>query len=291
MHGELWFDQFAWLLFLMPFLGFLAAGFSKRRGPEVQGNKILRHDGPARIAHWTHGIGTLLLLISGIILGSRISPSFVSSGGESAPWFNVHFVFAVLFVFGTFYWLGNTILAPRKLKEHLPKKHAFKSIINHYGSMLKIKGLKMPKEEKYFESERVAFIMAVVAAGGVLITGLCKALAHVFDLPEGLMNVMTWGHDLFALLMLLFFVAHIFFGAIAPFAWKAFPSIITGYMPLDVAEHEHEAWIEEIREQNRKEAMASSGEGESAPAADAKQSARAEGAGSKKQSKQGVEYV
>ncbi len=260
MQEELWFDHFTWLVFLMPFLGFLAAGLSKRKEPEVQRNKILRHDGPARIAHWTHGIGTAVLLVSGIILGSRFSPSFVEEGGASAPWFNAHFVFALLFVFGTFYWLGNTVLSPRRFKEHLPRKQALSFIINHYGSMLKIKGLKMPKEEKYFESERVAFLMAVAATVGVLVTGFCKVLAHSLDLPENLMNAMTWGHDIFALLMLLFFVAHIFFGAIAPFAWKTFPSMITGYMPLKVAEHEHEAWIEALREQKKLEVQVSAGE-------------------------------
>lgn len=249
MQGELWFNQFIWLIFIMPFVGLLAAGLSKREDPAIEGDRVLRHDKPARFSHWTHAIGTLFLLLSGIILGTRFTPSFVAEDGAAA-WFNVHFVFALFFLFGTFYWLGNTLISRYRFREHLPKKYAVKYIINHYGSMLGIKGLKMPAEEKYFESERVAFIVALIATIGVLTTGLVKVLAHLVNVSEGFMNVITWGHDISAALMLLFFLAHIFFGALAPFAWKTFPSMIHGYVKLEDAEHEHQAWIEELKNQN-----------------------------------------
>jgi formate dehydrogenase subunit gamma len=235
------------LVILMPFLGLLVAGLSKRTDPVIRGDKVLRHDGPARLAHWSHAIGTVLLLVSGIILGTRFSPSFVTTAEMSALWFNVHFVFALLFLFGTFYWLGNTLISRYRFREHLPHRHALSSILNHYGSLLRIKGCKMPEEEKYFESERVAFLMALAAAGLVGLSGLVKVAAHLIDLPEALMGITTWVHDLSAALMLLFLLAHVFFGAVLPMAWKAFPSMITGYIKLEDAKEEYSAWTKELK--------------------------------------------
>ena len=101
---------------------------------------------------------------------------------------NARFVFAVFFLFGTFFWLGNTIVSPYRLREHLPKKGFIKSILNHYGSALHIKGCVYPHEDMYFESERTAFIMAVGVSKFVVITGIIKALAHVLSLPAELMG-------------------------------------------------------------------------------------------------------
>jgi formate dehydrogenase subunit gamma len=247
MQESLLFDQFWPWVFAMPFLGFLAAGLSRRTDPVIKGNKVLRHDLPARIAHWSHALSTVVLLVSGIMLGSRFSPSLLPADNTvTAVWLNAHFVAVLIFLFGTFYWIGNTIVSPHRLREHLPHKNFLSSILNHYGSLLKIKGCVMPKEEKYFESERVAFIAALAAAAGVGLSGVVKVLAHVVFLPPLLMNIVTWTHDLAAALMLLFLAAHIFFGAILPIAWKAFPSMLTGYLSLEAADEEYPVWVEQI---------------------------------------------
>jgi formate dehydrogenase subunit gamma len=243
----LWFDMFAPLVVAMPFLGLLAAGLSRRTDPYIHGDRVLRHDGPARLAHWSCALGTVMLLVSGIVLGARFSPSFVTTPEMSALWFNAHFVSALVFLFGIFYWVGNSFIARQRFREHLPRRHALSSILNHYGSLLHIKGCTMPDEEKYFESERVAFIMALVAAGSVGLSGLVKVAARLVSLPEALMSVVTWVHDLGAALMLLFLLAHLLFGSLLPMAWKAFPSMIFGTMKLEDAEEEYRAWIRELQ--------------------------------------------
>ncbi|MCL2826830.1 MAG: cytochrome b/b6 domain-containing protein, partial [Eggerthellaceae bacterium] len=163
----------------MPFLGLFVAGVTKRTDPVIRKGKVLRHDGAARVSHWSHALGTVFLLASGIILGTRFKPSFVTNSGSAAVWFNVHFVFAALFLFGTFFWLGNSIISRYRFKEHLPHKNAIRSTLNHYGSLLKIKGMKMPEEEKYFESERIAFLAALGGGSLMALTGIIKVLAHV----------------------------------------------------------------------------------------------------------------
>lgn len=244
------FDQSMWLIFAMPFAGLIAAALSKRQDPVIKGKRILRHDIPARVSHWTHALGTTLLLVSGIILGTRFTPSFVDNDAATALWFNVHFVFALLFLFGTFYWLGNTIVSKHRFREHLPTKNAIKYTVHHYGHLLGIKRFALPPEGKYFESERMAFILAVAATLSVGLTGLVKVAAHAISLPEGFMNTMTWIHDVSAAAMLLFFIAHVFFAAIAPFSWKTLKSMFTGYMPLKHAEEEHGGWVAELETNN-----------------------------------------
>lgn len=243
---ELLFDKAAWLVFLAPFVGLLASGLVKRINPRIEGDRVLRHDVPARVAHWTHAIGTTLLIISGIILGTKVTASFVSAGESATTWFNVHYVFAIVFLFGTFFWLGNTIVSPHRFREHCPTKNAIKFTLNHYGSMLGIKGCTYPHEQKYFESERMAFLAALGGGALMAITGICKALAHVIDMPAQVMLVATWAHDIGAILMALFLIAHVFFGVIIPAAWKAAPSMIHGYVKLDEAREEFPAWIEKI---------------------------------------------
>lgn len=249
MEETLWFDRFLWIVFLVPFLGFLVAGLSKREDPVIRGDKVLRHDKPARVSHWTHAIGTTFLLISGVVLGTKFTPSFVTDNNATALWYNVHFVFVLLFLFGTCYWLGNTLISRYRFKEHLPTKNVVTYTIQHYGHLLGFKRFSMPPEEKYFESEKAAFILAILATVVVALSGLIKVLAHLIYLPEGFMNAMTWTHDISAVAMLVFYVAHVFFAAIAPFSWKSLRSMFTGYVPLDHAQKEHGGWVKTLEEE------------------------------------------
>ncbi len=246
MPETLMFDKFPFLLLAAPFLGLLCSGLVKRHDPEIRGDRVLRHDAPARIAHWTHGIGTAALIVSGVVLGTRLTASFVAAGEPAAFWFDAHYVFAAIFLFGTFFWMGNTLVSPHRFREHLPTKKCVSSTINHYGSLLGFKKCTYPREEKYFESERIAFLMALGGGALMAITGIVKVLAHVVSMPEQVMTVATWAHDIGAAIMLLFLLAHVFFGALIPVAWKTVPSMIFGSVSLEHARHEHAAWIEEL---------------------------------------------
>jgi formate dehydrogenase subunit gamma len=245
----LWFDQLWWAVLLMPFLGLLAAAASRRDEPRIDGERVLRHDKPARLAHWTHALGTTMLLVSGIFLGTRFSPSLSSGNAETEVWLNIHFLFVLFFLFGSFYYLGNTLISRWRFKEHLPRRNAISSTLNHYGSLLGIKRCKYPEEEKYFESERLAYVMAVVVCFLLIVSGFLKILGHFVDMPEAFMGAVTWCHDLSAALMVLFFVAHIMMGTLLPWAWKAVPSMFTGYMKKEDAKHEYPAWVASLEKQ------------------------------------------
>lgn len=262
-----WFDLAPWLIALAPFAGLFASAFAKRRDPAIVGDKVYRHDPPARISHWTHALGVAACLVSGIILGLRFTPAFVADGPQAVVWMNVHFVAAVSFLFGTFFYLGNTLISRHRFKEHLPSRDAVVTTIHHYGRKLGFKKLSPVEEDKYFESEKIAYLMALGCSVLLVVSGLVKALAHVWlTLPDALMNLTFWVHDVSAVLMLLFFLAHVFFAAIAPMAWKTFPSMLIGWMPRDEAEHEHVAWIRRLKAEGRVEDPAQAPATPTAPA-------------------------
>lgn len=244
--SELLFDSGWWLVFAAPLVGVFAAGFTKRQDPRIEGDKVLRHDGAAILEHWTHGIGTMMLLASGIALGLLFIPRLVGRGTWTWAMMNIHFVFVLLFLFGTFYYGANTLLSAYRFKEHLPTGNFWDYTKNHYGHLLGIKSCTMPPEDKYFESEKMAYLLALGSTVVIIVTGLVKALAHVVDLPAGLMGATTLVHDIATVAMFAFFLAHVFFAAILPMSWPVLKSMFTGYVSVEQAKKEHAGWYKRL---------------------------------------------
>jgi len=242
---ELLFNSGWWLVLLAPFAGALAAGLTRRKDPVIEGDRVLRHDGAAILEHWTHGIGTAVLIVTGLALGALFIPSFLAKQQVWAA-MNVHFVAVVMFLFGTFYYGVNTLLSWKRFREHLPTADAIKFTVQHYGRLLGNKKYEMPPEDKYFESEKMAYLLALVATATVIITGLLKAAAHVVSIPGGVMGAATLVHDVATLGMLAFFLAHVLFAAILPMAWPMLRSMFTGYVTVEHAKAEHAGWYRRL---------------------------------------------
>ena len=245
--AQLLFNSGAWAILLAPFVGVFAGALTKRVDPHVEGQKVLRHDGAAILEHWTHGLGTAALLVTGILLGFLFVPRQAFGPATAALITNLHFAAVIFFLFGTFYWATNTLLATKRFKEHLPTKNAIPYTVRHYGLLLGSKKYTMPPEEKYFESERMAFTLAVVATGLVVVTGFVKVAAHAWGIPGAIVRTATVTHDVSTILMLAFFLAHIFFAAVLPMSWPVLRSMFTGHVSLEHAKAEHAGWLADIR--------------------------------------------
>ena len=243
MSGNLLFDSATWVIWLAPFAGILAAGVTKRQDPRIEGDRVLRHDTAAIVEHWTHGLATAVLLASGIALGVLFVPALVAGGGPVWIAMNIHFFAVVVFLFGTFYYGANSLLAIKRLKEHLPTSDAVEYTKRHYGLLLGFKKFTMPPERKYFESEKMAYLMAAATTIAIIVTGLLKVLAHSIGVPAGMMSIVTPAHDVATVVMLAFILPHIFFAAILPSSWPIFRSMFTGHVSLDYAKHEHAGWL------------------------------------------------
>jgi formate dehydrogenase subunit gamma len=230
------------LVLLAPFAGVLAAGLTRRKDPIIEGDRVLRHDDPAILEHWTTGVGTAALLVTGLALGALFIPSFLAKQQVWAM-MNVHFVAVVMFLFGTFYYGANTLLSWHRFKEHLPTANAFRFTIQHYGRLLGDKKYEMPPEDKYFESEKMAFLLALAATVTIIVTGLLKASAHVVSIPGVVIGPATFLHGVATLGLLAFFLAHVLFAAILPMGWPMLRSMFTGYVTVEHAKAEHAGWF------------------------------------------------
>jgi len=248
---NLLFDTATWVVWLAPFAGIFAAGVTKRQDPRIEGDRVLRHDTAAIVEHWTHGLATAALLVSGIALGFLFVPTFLGGGEPVAIAMNFHFAAVVVFLFGTFYYGANTMLALKRLREHLPTSDAVEYTKRHYGLLLGFKKFTMPPERKYFESEKMAYIMAAATTITIIVTGLVKVLAHSLDLPAQLMAITTPVHDIATLVMVAFLLPHIFFAAILPSSWPILRSMFTGHVTLDYAKHEHAGWVAELEQADK----------------------------------------
>ena len=248
MSANLFFNSLTWAVWLAPFAGILAAGVTKRQDPRIEGDRVLRHDTAAIVEHWTHGLATAVLLVSGIALGIRVLsvPALVGAGTPLTLAMNVHFFAVTVFLFGTFYYGANTLLALKRLKEHLPTGDAVEYTKRHYGLVLGFKMFTMPPERKYFESEKMAYLMAAATTIAIIATGLLKVLAHSLNVPAGLMAIVTPAHDIATVVMVAFILPHIFFAAVLPSSWPILRSMFTGHVSLDYAKHEHAGWVSEL---------------------------------------------
>lgn len=244
--SELLFDSASWVVFLSPFVGVFAAGITGRQDPRIEGERVLRHDGAALLEHWTHGVGTLLLLLTGIPLGLLFIPALVPSGTGVWGLMNLHFVAVVMFLFGTFYYAANTLISWARFREHLPTRHAFSYTVQHYGHLLGVKGYEMPAEDKYLESEKVAYLLALAATSVVVLTGLVKVASHIVNVPGAVAGTATLLHDIATVGMLIFFVAHVFFAAVLPMSWPVLKSMFTGYVTKEHAQKDHAGWYAQL---------------------------------------------
>jgi formate dehydrogenase subunit gamma len=236
-------------VWLAPFAGILAAGVTKRQDPRIEGDRVLRHDGAAIVEHWTHGVATAVLLVSGIALGFLFVPALVGSGTPLWAAMNIHFVAASVFLFGTFYYGANTLLAFNRLREHLPTSDAVEYTKRHYGLLLGFKRFTMPPERKYFESEKMAYLMAAAATITIIVTGFMKVAAHSLNVPPQIMFIATPAHDIATLVMVAFLLPHVFFAAVLPSSWPILRSMFTGHVSLEYAKHEHAGWLAELEGQ------------------------------------------
>jgi len=246
------FDNLWWLLFMAGFAGLVAGGFKKRIDPHIDGDRVLRHDSAAKLSHWTHAVGCTLLLATGAALGFFFFPRLLPGVEGAALLMDIHFIGALLFIFGGFYWLANTIISPWRFTEHMPDSGSLMEGIIHYAHIFGLTGKKV-RPAKYDGSERLAFVPIVLFAALLIITGFIKLSARFMAVPTGLLSTMTWLHDASALVMLVLFFFHVLLAAVVPWSWPLLKSMFTGYVSLDFARDHHPVWYEELSGTTEKE--------------------------------------
>ena len=243
------FDTYGWVLVIVVFLALLTSAYTHRKKPHCEGDRILRHDIPARVSHWFNAGGILVLIFSGVGLGFLFFPRHVAYTDGAQTMFNLHFIGAAIFLYGAVYWVGNSFLYPKRLEEHAPYQGSLKDAVIHY---LHMAGLTKKKERptgKYEASERLAFVPLTLLALFMGITGFIKLAARIWEMPEWLLAAANWTHDWFTLLLVILLVFHIILAAVVPWAWPLLRSMIDGYLSVDFAKSHHPGWYKELQDE------------------------------------------
>lgn len=223
------------------FLGTLSGRKVQTR---VINGKVERHDELMFIQHWTNAIGTVLLIVTGVLLGTLFIPRMLVSTEHVGFALNLHFVGILFFFFGISYYVTKGMVSG-DLKHMMPRKGDLKGMIGHYRAMFF--GGTAPKEEKFLAAERVVFPFWIIGVGGIALTGIVKTIAHIWSMPGGLMEVTTFLHGVFGIYMALMLVAHIIAGSLLPASWPLFRSMITGNVTEKYVKAHHEKWYEELQ--------------------------------------------
>ena len=242
---QLLFTSASWLIWAALFAGLLAAGFTSRTGPRIEGERVLRHDDVAIFEHWANAAATVILIVSGFALGALMLPRFVSGTLQTGIALDIHFIGSALFAFAATYYVANALLSGR-WREHIPADWgaSVREAIAHYRAVLGKS--EPPAADKYFASEHLSYPIAVIAAGALLLTGLVKVAAYSVAVPGALMGVTTIIHGIAAIALVVFFVAHLIATAILPSSWPLLRSMATGYVSADYARKHHKAWFDEL---------------------------------------------
>lgn len=215
---------------------------------KIVNGKIERHSELMFIQHWSHAIGTVILIITGIGLGTLFIPRTFQGPENVGFALNMHFIGIVLFFFGASYYVTKGLLTG-EIKHMLPRKGDIKLSIDH---VLSIFGKESPKEEKFMGVERIIFPFWIFGVSGITLTGIIKTIAHIWSMPAVLMGVITPLHGFFAIYMALLLMAHVFGSAIVPASWPLIRSMITGTVTEEYVKHHHEKWYEEIQAEKGK---------------------------------------
>jgi cytochrome b subunit of formate dehydrogenase len=209
-------------------------------------NRVVRHGVLELAEHWTIALSGLVLLLSGLFelpmaarYGITAIPGFAWSG-DFITSLSVHYAASVVFIAASvFHFLYHGLAGEREL---LPQKGDLKTSIAVIKTFFG-KG-EEPPFEKYLPEQRLAYAGMAMIIVVLILSGLIKTYKNVFapDLSHTLVLWVTWLHNIFFVLFVLAFIAHI--GAILlkpnrPLA----RGIFTGAVRLDYARHRHPLWL------------------------------------------------
>ncbi len=229
--------------FVGVFLGTLGNG-DDGDTPIVNG-KVERHSELMFFQHWTHAIGTVTLIVTGLGLGTLFVPRTIQSVERIGFAMNMHFIGILFFLVGASYYVTKGLFTG-EIKHMLPKAGDLKDSIGHYKAMLF--GGQAPKEEKFMAIERMIFPLWIIGVTGITLTGILKIAAHVWFMPGALMGFSTFLHGVLAIYMTLLLIGHITAAALLPASWPLIRSMVTGYVNEDYVRHHHVKWYEKLQD-------------------------------------------
>jgi cytochrome b subunit of formate dehydrogenase len=212
-------------------------------------NLVVRHSSLELIEHWAIAISGLVLLLTGVFelpMSKRYYIVDVPGMGWSADVMTslyLHYAAAIIFTAAAMFHIFYHGL--RGEKELLPQKGDFAESITVIKSLFGFG--EEPPMRKYLPEQRLAYVGMAFIILMLIISGLVKTYKNIYapDMSHSIVLWATWIHNIFLVVFVLFFLAHMAAIFLRP-NWPMVRGIFTGKVRLDYARHRHSLWLAEI---------------------------------------------
>ena len=210
---------------------------------------VVRHSLIELVEHWAIALSGLLLLITGIFELPMANRYYITSvpglawSGDFIKSLYIHYAASVVFIAAAvFHLLYHGILGERGM---IPRAGDLKSSIEVMKSFFG-KG-EEPPFPKYLPEQRLAYVGMAVIIAMLILSGLVKTYKNIYapDISLTLVFWATWIHNVFFVLFILAFFAHIGALVLKPNR-PMIRGIFTGAVGLDYARRRHPLWLEEL---------------------------------------------
>jgi cytochrome b subunit of formate dehydrogenase len=210
---------------------------------------VVRHDLIELAEHWAIALSGLLLLVTGIFELPMANRYYITSipglswSGDFIKSLYIHYAASVVFIAAAvFHLLYHGILGEGGM---IPRRGDLKSSIAVMKSFFG-KG-EEPPFHKYLPEQRLAYGGMAFIIAMLILSGLVKTYKNLYapDMPLNLVLWATWTHNVFFMLFILAFGAHIGALLLKPNR-PMIRGIFLGTVGLDYARKRHPLWIREL---------------------------------------------
>lgn len=210
---------------------------------------VVRHDIIELAEHWVIALSGLVLLITGIFELPMANRYYITSlpglswSGDFITSLYIHYAASAVFIAAAvFHLLYHGILGERGM---IPRRGDLEASVEVMKSFVG-KG-EEPPFHKYLPEQRLAYVGMAFIIAMLILSGLVKTYKNLYapDMSLTLVLWATWVHNVFFMLFIAAFVAHIGALLLKPNR-PMIRGIFTGTVSLDYARHRHPLWIKEM---------------------------------------------
>jgi cytochrome b subunit of formate dehydrogenase len=210
---------------------------------------VVRHSLVELVEHWAIALSGLLLLVTGIFELPMANRYYITSvpglawSGDFIKSLYIHYAASVVFIAAAvFHLLYHGILGERSMVPRAGDlKTSFEVMKSFFG-----KG-EEPPFPKYLPEQRLAYAGMAFIIAMLILSGLVKTYKNIYapDMSLTLVLWATWVHNVFFVLFILAFIAHIGALILKPNR-PMVRGIFTGTVALDYARRRHPLWLKEL---------------------------------------------
>jgi cytochrome b subunit of formate dehydrogenase len=210
---------------------------------------IARHSVMELVEHWAVALSGLILIVSGFFQMPTANRYYFTSwpglswSGDFFVSLNVHYAASAVFVAAALYHLiYHGLLGDRGM---IPQKGDLRA------SILVIRSFfgqgEEPPFHKYLPEQRLAYVGMAFITAMLILSGLVKTYKNIYapDMSLTIVLTATWIHNIFFVLFVLAFLAHMAAIALRPNR-PMIRGILTGFVRLDYARHRHPLWVDTL---------------------------------------------